>query len=72
MNWLRKTITEMNYKGMALSSIIMGPVLGLASVYIVNSKPNLVTTFLILLIVSSVSSSVDRWTRANEKREVKD
>ncbi|MDT0163506.1 hypothetical protein [Bacillus sp. AG4(2022)] len=73
MNWMRKTIIEMNYKGMAIYSLIMGGILGLATNYIVDNQPNFAVTFLILilLIVSSVSCSVGRWTKANEKREVK-
>lgn len=71
MNWLRKTIIEMNYKGIAIYSLIMGAILGLASIYIVDRKPGLAITFLILLIVSSLNSSVERWTKANEKREVR-
>lgn len=71
MNWMRRTILEMNYKGMAIYSLIMGIILGLATIYIVDKKPDFAVTFLILLIVSSVSCSVERWTKANEKREVK-
>jgi len=71
MNWMRKTIIEMNYKGMAIYSLIMGVILGLVTIYIVDNKPNFAVTFLILLIVSSVSCSVERWTKANEKREVR-
>ncbi|RDI37543.1 hypothetical protein [Falsibacillus pallidus] len=71
MNWIRKTITEMNYKGIAIYSLIMGPILGIATIYIVDRKPGFAITFLILLIVSSLNSSVERWAKANEKREVK-
>lgn len=71
MNWMRRTILEMNYKGMAIYSLIMGIILGLATIYIVDKKPDFAVTFLILLIVSSVSCSVERWTKVNEKREVK-
>lgn len=70
MRWLLKTIKEMNYKGMAIYSLIMGPILLLATIYI-DKKSDLVITFLILLIVSSINSSIERWTKANEKREVK-
>ncbi|KAB7668918.1 hypothetical protein [Bacillus sp. B1-b2] len=71
MNWIRKTIIEMNYKGMAIYSLIMGIILGLATIYIVDKKPDFAVTFLILLILSSVSCSVEHWTKANEKREAK-
>lgn len=71
MNWLQKTIIEMNFKGMAIYSLIMGIILGLATIYITDKTPNFAVTFLILLIVSSVSCSVERWTKANEKRELK-
>lgn len=70
MKWLRETVTEMNYKGMAIYSAIMGPILLLATIYI-DKKSDLVITFLILLIVSSINSSVERWTKANQKRRVK-
>jgi len=70
MHWLLKTVREMNYKGMAIYSIIMGPILLLATIYI-DKKTDLVLTFLILIIVSSINSSVERWTRASEKREAK-
>lgn len=68
MNFVMKIIKEMNYVGIALYSVIMSVILLPTTIYIVEIKPNFFITFIILLVISSVSCSIDRLTKANEKR----
>lgn len=68
MNILKKVLKDMNYIGMAIYSIIMSVILLPTAIYIVEIKPNFFTTFIILLVISSVSCSIERLTKANEKK----
>lgn len=71
MKWLRETVREINYKSMAIYSVIMTIVLLPTTIYIVKKQPDYILVFIILMIVTSIANSTDRWTKASAKKEVK-